>query len=154
MKKIILALILAVSAVNAKPIMLYIDLDKVLDSVEFAEIVGDKVKFSFGSGSKENIYAGGAKTRASLSKGTETNHFHKSLSGKKYALNEVESTCGFALLLNLADLRDDALKIGATKAVNILSYYTSSTTLDSKDKFQCVVSNSTIRVKLKADFAR
>lgn len=154
MKKIMLALVLAVCAVNAKTIMLYIDLDKVLDSAEFAEIVGNEVRFSFGSGSKENIYAGGAKTRASLSKGTETNHFNKSLSGKKYALNEVESTCGFALLLNLADLRDDALKIGATKAVNIISYYTSSTALDSKDKFQCIVSNSSIRVKLKADFAK
>ena len=154
MKKVILALIFALCGLNAKPIMLYIDLGKVLDSVEFAEIVGNKVAFSFGSGSAENIYAGGAKTRASLSKGTETNHFRKSLSGKSYNFNEVESTCGFALLLNLADLRDDALKIGATKAVNILSYYTSSTTLDSKDKFQCIVSNSSVRVKLKADFAK
>lgn len=154
MAKIVLALIFALCGLSAKPIMLYIDLDKVLDSVEFAEIVGNEVRFSFGSGSAENIYAGGVKTRASISKGTETNNFKHSLSGKKYVFSEIESTCGFALLLNLADLRDDALEIGATKAVNIISYYTSSTTLDRRDKFQCIVSNSTIRVKLKADFAR
>ena len=154
MKKVILILVLLVCGLFAKPpIMLYIDLDKVLDSKEFADFVGNDIAFSFGSGT-ENIFAGAAKTRISVKRGKETHHFAKSLSGKSYDFSEIESICGFALLENLAELKEKALEIGATKVVNIISYYTNSTQYDSKDKFQCIISNSSIRVKLKADFAR
>ncbi len=154
MKKVILALVLSVCGLFAKPpIMLYIELDKVLDSKDFMEIVGNEVSFSFGSGT-ENIFAGTEKTRVSIKKGRETNHFAKSISGKQYNFSEIESTCGYALLENLEKLKNKALEIGATKAVNIISYYTGSTQYDSKDKFQCIVSDSSVRVKLKADFAR
>lgn len=140
MKKVILALVLLVCGLFAKPpIMLYIDLNKVLNSKDFMEIVGNEVSFSFGSGT-ENIFAGNAKTRSSIS-----------INSKQ---DSIETICGFALLENLADLKDKALEIGATKAVNIISYYTGSTQYDSKDKFQCIVSNHSVRVKLKADFAR
>lgn len=143
MKKVILALVLLVCGLFAKPpIMLYIDLNKVLNSKDFMEIVGNEVSFSFGTGSIENIFAGNAKTRSSIS------------INSKQDFSEIESICGFALLENLADLKDKALEIGATKAVNIISYYTGSTQYDSKDKFQCIVSDHSVRVKLKADFAR
>lgn len=154
MKKVIWALVLVCGVAFAKPpIMLYIELDKILDSEDFMKIVGNEVSFSFGSGT-ENIFAGTEKTRVSINKGKETNHFAKSLSGKQYDFNEIESTCGYALLGNLKKLKNKALEIGATKAVNIISYYTGSTQYDSKDKFQCIVSDHSVRVKLKADFAR
>ena len=70
MKKVILALVLALSAVFATNTMLYVDLDKVIDSVDFAEMVGDEVKFSFGSGSKEKAIAS-AKSRSRVKIGGE-----------------------------------------------------------------------------------
>lgn len=34
---------------------MFVDFDKVVDSKDFAEVVGNEVKFDFGSGSKEKI---------------------------------------------------------------------------------------------------
>lgn len=153
MKKIVLVLVLGISVVFARNTMLFVDLDKVLDSTDFVEIVGDEVKFSFGSGSKEKIIAN-AKSRSRVKIGSENERFTKSLSGKTYQFNEIEIACGFALLENLADLTSQAQRVGGTKAVNIISYYTKSEQRDSKDSFLCYVSKRKVGVKLEADIAR
>lgn len=153
MKKIMLALVLAVCAVNAKDFMLVIDLDKVIDSEDFKEIVGDEIAFSFGSGSKEKIIARGATSRDRV-RINKDDYFTKSLSGKKYEFSEMDKKCGYSLLQNLADLKKQAQKVGGTKVVNIESYRVKSDSLDSKDSFQCAVRKSKATVKLKADFAK
>lgn len=144
----------SLSELTKRPIMLFVDLDKIIDSEDFIEIVGDEVSFSFGSGSNKKAFAGNAKSRYRLQIGDEEWRFTKSLSGKKYKFNEFEADCGFALLQNLADLKEQVLSIGGTKVINIISYYTNSSQRDSKDSFQCIVRDSSITVKLKADFAR
>ncbi len=153
MKKVILILALGFGVVFAKNTMLFVDLDKVLDSADFAEMVGDEVKFSFGAGSKEKIIAN-AKSRGRAKIGEENARFAKSLSGKAYQFNEIEVACGFALLENLADLKAQAQRVGGTKVVNIISYYTKSEQRDSKDSFLCYVSKRKVSVKLQADFAK
>lgn len=153
MKKVILILALALSAVFARDTMLFVDLDKVLDSADFAEMVGDEVKFSFGSGSKEKVIAN-AKSRGRAKIDSENERFAKSLSGKAYQFNEIEVACGLALLENLADLKAQAQRVGGTKAVNITSYYTKSVQRDSKDSFLCYVGKRKVGVKLQADIAK
>lgn len=153
MKKVILALVLAISAASAKDIMLVVDLDKIIDSEDFKEIVGDEVLFSFGSGSTEKIIARGITSRDRV-KINKNDYFTKSLSGKQYEFSEMDKKCGYSLLQNLADLKKQAQKVGGTKIVNIESYHTKSDSLDSKDSFQCAVRKSKATVKLKADVAR
>lgn len=153
MKKVILLLALGFGAVFARDTMLFVDLDKVLDSADFAEMVGDEVKFDFGSDSKEKVIAN-AKSRGRAKIGSENARFAKSLSGKAYQFNEIEVACGFALLENLADLKAQAQRVGGAKVVNIISYYTKSVQRDSKDSFLCAVGKRKVSVKLQADIAK
>lgn len=153
MKKVILALILAISAVNARDTMLFVDLDKVLDSADFKASLGDDVKFSFGSGSVDKIIAN-AKSRDKVKIGSENGQFARSLSGKTYNFTDIEIACGVALLENLIDLKKQAQRVGGTKVVNIISYYTKSELRDSKDSFLCYVGKRKVGVKLQADIAK
>ena len=151
MKKVILALVLAVSAVNARDTMLFVDLDKVLDSADFKASLGDDVKFSFGSGGVDKIIAN-AKSRDKVKIGSEKGQFAKSLSGNNFT--DIEIACGVALLENLIDLKKQAQRVGGTKVVNIISYYTKSELRDSKDSFLCYVGKRKVGVKLQADIAK
>ena len=174
----IIALSLIFVACGSRTTM-FVDFDKVVDSKDFAEVVGNEVKFDFGSGNKANVISykdskGSAKIIAIKSKDPksqenqrfrgafttggsgsagDSKRFETSLSGKVYKFGEVDMACGNALLKNLVVLRDYAKKVGGTKVVNIISYYKKEQR-DSKDRFLCSVGKSEVNVRLKADIAQ
>ena len=146
------ALPLLFVACGANKTTMFIDFDKVVDSKDFKEVVGDEVKFDFGTGSKEKVISyiyskGGAKI------GEHNAYFSSSISGKAYKFTEIDVACGYALLQNLVALRDYAKKVGGTKVVNVTSYYILNQQRDSKDSFLCSVGKRKVDVKLKADIA-
>ena len=158
---------------------MFVDFDKVVDSKDFAEVVGNEVKFDFGSGNKANVISykdskgsakiialkskdgksqdsqrfSGAFTTGGAGSAGDSKRFTTSLSGKVYKFGEVDMACGNALLKNLVVLRDYAKKVGGTKVVNIISYYKKEQR-DSKDRFLCSVGKNEVDVRLKADIAQ
>ena len=132
---------------------MFVDFDKVIDSKDFKEIVGDEVKFYFGTGSKAKIISY-KNSSGSAKIGRYNDYFSNSLSGKSYAFSEIDIACGYALLDNLVALKAYAQKVGGKKVVNIVSYYKKFEQRDSKDSFLCLVGKSKVDVKLKADIAQ
>ena len=130
---------------------MFVDFDKVVDSKDFEEVLGNEVKFDFGTGSKEKIISF-KESKGSAKIGEHNAYFSSSKSGKSYKFTEIDVACGYALLENLVALRDYAKKVGGTKAVNIISYYKKEQR-DSKDSFLCSVGKRKVDVKLKADIA-
>ena len=131
---------------------MFVDFDKVVDSKDFAEVVGNEVKFDFGSGSKEKIISY-IYSKGNAEIGKHNAYFSNSISGKAYKFTEIDVACGYALLENLVALRDYAKKVGGTKVVNVTSYYKLNEQRDSKDSFLCSVGKRKVDVKLKADIA-
>lgn len=142
---------------------MFVDYDKVVDSKDFKEVVGDEVKFDFGTGSKEKIISF-KESKGSAKIGEHNAYFSSSISGKAYKFTEIDVACGYALLENLVALRDYAKKVGGTKVVNIVSFNESvkynvistrikTTNQDSEDSFLCSVGKRKVYVKLQADIA-
>lgn len=146
----IIALSLIFVACGSRTTM-FVDFDKVVDSKDFAEVVGNEVKFDFGSGNKANVISY-KNSKRSAKIGKHNAYFSNSISGKAYKFTEFDMACGNALLKNLVVLRDYAKKVGGTKVVNIISYYKKEQR-DSKDSFLCSVGKRKVDVKLKADIA-
>lgn len=147
----IIALSLIFVACGSRTTM-FVDFDKVVDSKDFAEVVGNEVKFDFGSGNKANVISY-KDSKGSAKIGKHNTYFSNSISGKAYKFTEIDVACGYALLKNLVVLRDYAKKVGGSKVVNVTSYYKLNEQRDSKDRFLCSVGKRKVDVKLKADIA-
>lgn len=152
--KIIYYLLLFCGILFAKDEIIEVDLEKILDSTTSKEILGDEVEFVFGSGSDNtkailtNIIS-----NKKTSKTSKDSKFDTSLSGKHYEFYEYEKACGWVLLSNLKELKEQALRHNGAKVVNIISYY-KKVPFNSKDKFQCAIGSMMIGVALKGDVIR
>lgn len=152
MKKLILAMI-AVCAFAVDEYSIKVDLNKIIDSSDFKELLGDDMEFIFGSGySGEIITSKTIETRASDTK-KNNRRFQKSISGNEYKFDKWERICGYALVQTLKKFKKEAITNKGSKIVNIISLNETLDRLDSKDSFFCVI-RKRAAVELNADIIK
>lgn len=140
MKKIsciVLATLLSSSVLFAENGVQYFELKKAFDTPLFQKKLNAKISFDFGTGLKESILASGFKA-------------HQKAKG---AVKNPEKACQEALLKTLLRFQKRANKMNATKVVNLRGHYYKQN-YDSKDKFQCWISDNIAGVLLIGDVAR
>lgn len=155
MKKLVLVAIFTLGVAFAKDDMITVQLSKIMDNKTTQEILGDSVEFSFGKGGAGNIVGREFYTHKKTKNSKKTNKkFKESISGKEYAFDKYDRVCGWALLSALKEARKTALNAGASKVVNIVSYYKQQREFDSKDSFECAIGSMMIGVAIKYDIAK
>lgn len=149
MKRLILAVLLLCGVGYAKDFIM-VDLEKIIDSIDFTQELDNDIEFSFGSGSEAEIIASEEVKRGASKK---SGKFKKSISGKTYQFFAFEKPCGYALIKDLKKLSKEALKQGGSKVINITSS-DGDNIIDEKEKFACIVKKNRVQVRLNADIAK
>lgn len=140
MKKIscvVLAILLSNNVLFAENGPQYFELKKAFETPLFQKKLGSKISFDFGTGSKESILASGFRA-------------HQKAKG---ATKNPEKACQEALFKTLLRFQKRAIKMGGTKVVNLKGHYYKQD-YDSKEKFQCWISDNIAGVLLIGDVAK
>ena len=134
----------------------YFSLDKAFETQAFQSRLDASVEYEFGSGSSANIIKSDftTKQKAKFDDIWTTNANVPKWQKKWF--NDIEPTeemvCQEALLKALLRFEKRAKKMGASKVVNIISYYY-QTKFDDKDKFMCWMIDEVATVSLQGDVA-
>jgi uncharacterized protein YbjQ (UPF0145 family) len=123
-KMIVTALILTLSigAVHARDTVLKLSIQNVLDSANYKNIIGDKVKFYFGN----QPVPQDIKLMGEFVTNKKTNAFNKSDS----------AACQWVMLSALKQLQERALFEGGNAVVGIISYYKRNE-FSSTSEYEC-----------------
>lgn len=153
MKKVILALVLAMCGLFASDKIIIVNLDKILNSEDFIEILGNDAVFKFGVSDKNKAIST-IHTHKKTSRSDKKKKFNHFVNGKQYEFAKFEKACGWVLLSNLKELKQQAQFLGGTKVVNIISYYKDSKKHNSNNTFLCAVGKMMVAMELKADILK
>ena len=114
----------------------YFSLDEAFATDEFKENLDPNIEFGFGTGSEAKIIKSEFRTKRKL----------------RFFAGQEKKACQMTLLEALLRFEKRAKKMGASKVVNLISYY-QQTQFDDKDKFMCWIINGVARVSLQGDVA-
>lgn len=127
----------------------YFSLDEAFETSEFKNSLDANIKYEFGSGSSANIIRSGFTAR----QGAYLKDVSLGVNGTPKPIELAEKmACQKALLKALLRFERRAKKMGASKVVNIISYY-HQTKFDDKNKFMCWMIDDVARVSLQGDVA-
>lgn len=163
---------------------MFVDFDKVVDSKDFAEVVGNEVKFDFGSGNKANIISykdskGSAKIISEKSNSNASaNNASLSVANDMFYTGAGSTSIGKENKRFTTSLSGKVYKFGEVdvacgyallKNLVVLRDYAKKVggtkvvniisyykkeQRDSKDRFLCSVGKNEVNVRLKADIAQ
>lgn len=121
---------------QARDDTLHLSIKEAMESPEAAEVLNPNIKVSFASG-------GGKIIRRGLVSNKKTNAVGKS----------DEAACRWAFLSAVKQFQETAEKNGASRVVNLVSYYKKNTFRSTKE-FECHAGNIMAGVALKGDLAK
>ena len=132
------------SCLVAKSELHYFDLQKALNNEQVKAKLPQSVEFAFGLDSGEGTQI--------ISQNLQITQRHK-----RAFTPSIENACQMALGKTLLSFANRATVLSATKVVNIVGFTNAKGikgNFNSKEKFECLVRHSKVKVTLQADFAK
>ena len=136
---LLVALLLVCSHASARDTKLLLPIEAAFASPDYAEKLGDDVKFYFG----EQQHPAVEKSFAEYVTSKKTNNFHK----------DDNTSCEWVLLSALITLKERAQSLGGDAVVNIRSFY-NKIEMSSDTEFECHAGKLMAGVALKGEVVK
>lgn len=122
---------------QARDTRLLLPINQAMQSKEAEQVIDPNIKVQFAGGGK------GAVVRAGVVTSRKTNSFGKT----------DESACQWAFLSGIKQLQQKAHQLGASKVINVVSYYDKKT-ISSRTEYECHAGGVIAGVALKGDLVK